>query len=152
MNATPLYATLTRVVIGLAVYELVGVNHANPYLAAFAAGITLASTALEARDTFREFTDLISEITKLLTILIFGALGTPAVLADGPVGGYVFAVLLLVLARPAAVEVSLLGSELSWSRDSPYRGSDQKALPRSFTASSSPTAAQKVQHKCSTSS
>lgn len=115
LSATPLYAALTPVVIGLAVYGLVGVTHANPYLAAFAAGITLASIAPEARDAFREFADLISEITKLLAILIFGALVTPAVLADVPLGGYVFAVLLLLLARPAAVEISLLGSELSWS-------------------------------------
>jgi NhaP-type Na+/H+ or K+/H+ antiporter len=115
LNATPLYAALTPVVVGLVIYGLVGVTHANPYLAAFAAGITLASIAPEARDAFREFADLISEVTKLLAILIFGALITPAVLADVPFGGYLFAVLLLVVARPAAVEFSLLGSELRWS-------------------------------------
>ena len=115
IGATPLYTALAPVAVGLIVFSLTAATDANPYLAAFAAGITIASVAPKARDAFHEFGELISELVKLLAILVFGALITPAVLGDVPWTGYVFAVLLLVVARPAAVEVALVGSDLHWT-------------------------------------
>lgn len=54
---------------------------------------------------------------KLLAILVFSTLISPAVLGDVGVLGYVFAVLLLVLARPLAVEIALVRSGLErWER------------------------------------
>lgn len=113
-TSTPMYAALSPVAVGLIVLGVSFATHANLYLAAFAAGITIASAAPEMRDAFHEFGELVTELLKLLAILIFGALVTPAVLADVPPLGYLFAVLMLVFARPAAVEIALLRSPLDW--------------------------------------
>jgi len=113
-SATPLYAALTPIAIAIIVYGLSATLDANLYLAAFSAGVTIASLAPQLRDSFSEFGESVAEIVKLLAIFVFGALVAPDVLADVPLGGYLFAVLLLVVARPVAVEMALLGSKLSW--------------------------------------
>jgi sodium/hydrogen antiporter len=113
-SRTPLYAALTPVAVALIVLGICVLTQANLYLAAYAAGITIATAAPEMRDAFTEVGGQVSELVKLLAILMFGALITPALLADVPLAGYVFGLLLLVFARPAAVELSLLGSGLPW--------------------------------------
>ena len=59
-------------------------THANLFLAAFAAGITVATTGQRQRETFVEFGELVAELLKLAALLVFGALITPAFLADVP--------------------------------------------------------------------
>jgi NhaP-type Na+/H+ or K+/H+ antiporter len=113
-SRTPLYASLTPVAVGLIVLGVCTVTHANLYLAAYAAGITIATAAPEMREAFAEFGGQFSELIKLLAILMFGALISPALLADVPWTGYLFGVLLLVFARPVAVELALIGSRLPW--------------------------------------
>jgi NhaP-type Na+/H+ or K+/H+ antiporter len=51
---------------------------------------------------------------KLAALLVLGALMSPSFLAEIPWSGYVFAVLVLFLARPLALALALLGSELDW--------------------------------------
>jgi NhaP-type Na+/H+ or K+/H+ antiporter len=111
---TPLYASLTPVAVALIVLGVCTVTHANLYLAAYAAGITIATAAPEMREAFHEFGAQFSELMKLLAILLFGALISPALLAIVPWTAYLFGVLLLVFARPAAVELALVGSRLPW--------------------------------------
>ncbi|WP_448002593.1 cation:proton antiporter [Agromyces bauzanensis] len=113
-SRTPLYAALTPVAVALIVLGICIVTHANLYLAAYAAGITIATVAPEMRDAFKDLGGQISELVKLLAVMMFGALISPAFLAEVPWTGYVFAVLLLIFARPAAVELSLIGSGLPW--------------------------------------
>jgi len=83
-------------------------------LAAFSAGITIASMAPELGDSFHEFGALITELLKLGAILVFGALISPSFLGEIPLSGYVFAVFALVVARPVAIGLSFLGSKLPW--------------------------------------
>ena len=109
---TSAYEALTTVSIGLIVLALAELTHANLFLAAFAAGITLATTAPELRDSFEEFGELVTELLKLVAILVFGALISPAFLAEIPVLGYVFALLAILVARPVAIAISLAGSRL----------------------------------------
>ena len=111
-SSTPLYASLGGLSIGLIVLGLASATHANLFLAAFTAGITVATLGPEVEETFTEFGELVTELLKLAAILVFGALISPAFLADIPVAGYVFAVLALVLARPLSILVSLLRSSL----------------------------------------
>lgn len=113
-SRTPLYASLTPIAVALIVLGVCTVTHANLYLAAYAAGITIATATPEMRDAFKEFGTQFSELIKLLAILLFGALISPALLADVPWTGYLFGVLLLFFARPAAVELALIGSRLPW--------------------------------------
>ncbi|UIP57459.1 cation:proton antiporter [Agromyces marinus] len=111
---TPLYASLTPVAVGLIVLGICTVTHANLYLAAYAAGITIASAAPEMRVAFRDFGGQLSELVKLFAILMFGALISPELLLSVPWTAYLFAVLLMVFARPVAVQISLIGSGLPW--------------------------------------
>lgn len=111
---TPLYASLGPIAIAIIIYGVATLTGANLYLAAFSAGITIASAAPEMKDAFIEYGEFIAEIVKLLAIFVFGALISPSVLADVSPLGYLFAVLILIVARPVAVEVALIGSKLPW--------------------------------------
>lgn len=112
--ATPLYDALGGLSIGLMVLGLAEATHANLFLAAFSAGITVATLAPAVERSFGEFGELVTELLKLAAILVFGALISPAFLAEIPPSGYVFALLALLLARPAAIFVSLLRSGLPY--------------------------------------
>ncbi|MDJ0322609.1 cation:proton antiporter [Cryobacterium sp. PH31-AA6] len=114
LAATPLYAALGPAAIAIIIYGVAVATGANLYLAAFSAGITIASAAPELRDAFIDYGEYIAEIVKLLAIFVFGALIAPSVLADVSPLGYLFAVLILVIARPLAVEAALIGSKLPW--------------------------------------
>lgn len=111
---TSTYEALSSVAVGLIVLALAELTHANLFLAAFAAGITIATVAPELRDSFQEFGELVTELLKLVAILVFGALISPVFLGEIPLLGYVFAVLALLVARPAAIVLSFLRSRLPW--------------------------------------
>lgn len=111
-STTSAYEKLSSVAVGLIVLSLSEITHANLFLAAFTAGVTIATLAPELRDSFHEFGELVTELLKLVAILVFGALISPSFLAEIPVSGYVFAVLALLVARPVAIALSFLGSRL----------------------------------------
>jgi NhaP-type Na+/H+ or K+/H+ antiporter len=115
-DTTSMYDSLTSVAVGLIVLSLAELTHANLFLAAFAAGITIATVAPQLRDSFHDFGELVTELLKLVAILVFGALISPTFLGEIPVLGYVFAVLALVVARPVAIALSFLGSRLPWQQ------------------------------------
>ncbi|MGQ1797054.1 cation:proton antiporter domain-containing protein [Kocuria oceani] len=108
---------LLTVSIGLLVLAICTATHANLFLGAFAAGITVATYGPGFREEFEQFGELLTELLKLAAILVFGALITPAFLfQEIPWTGWVFAVLALVVARPLALLVSFLGSGLPRSQ------------------------------------
>ncbi|KAA9378511.1 sodium:proton antiporter [Microbispora cellulosiformans] len=111
-SASTAYEPLNALAIGLLVLALGKATHGNLFLAAFCAGITVATFGERQRESFEHFGELIAELFKLAALLVFGALITPSLL--GAVGwtGWVFAVLALVVARPVAIWVSFLGSRL----------------------------------------
>ncbi len=73
-GAANVYEPLHGVAIGLLVYALTSALHANPFLAAFAAGVTVATRSERVRDAFEGFGAAIAELTKLAAILTFGLL------------------------------------------------------------------------------
>jgi sodium/hydrogen antiporter len=113
-STTSAYEALSSVAVGLIVLALAELTHANLFLAAFSAGVTIATLAPELRDSFHEFGELVTELLKLVAILVFGALISPAFLGEIPALGYVFAVLALLVARPIAIALSFVGSRLRW--------------------------------------
>ena len=108
------YEPLFAVAIGLIVLATASLTHANIYLAAFAAGVTVASTRPSLREEFHRFGELITELLKLATLLVFGALMSPQLFAQLNATDYLFALLALILARPAAMLLALWRSELDW--------------------------------------
>jgi NhaP-type Na+/H+ or K+/H+ antiporter len=112
-SASGRYEPLNAVAIGLVVLALAQATHANLYLAAFTAGITVATYGQRQRESFEEFGELVAELLKLAALLVFGTLITPDFLGQIPFGGWVFAVAALVVARPVALWIAFLGSKLS---------------------------------------
>lgn len=113
LKATQQLRPLLTVSIGLLVLTVATTTHANLFLAAFAAGVTVVNYRPAFREAFEQFGDLVAELLKLAAILVFGALITPDFLfREISATGWVFAALALVLARPLALFVSFLGTDL----------------------------------------
>ena len=100
--------------LGLLVLGLCLTTHANLFLGAFAAGATVATMSEQFRMEFEQLGELVAAQLKLVAVLVFGALMTPSFLVQEiSWQGWAFAVLALVLARPAALWVAFWGSGLS---------------------------------------
>ena len=112
LGATPALQPLGPFAVGVLLYAICAGTGANAYLAAFAAGSTIASVAPAARAAFEEFGDLVAELLKLAALLVFGALLSPELFSGLPAGSWVVAVLTLVLVRPATLLLSLIGARL----------------------------------------
>ncbi len=112
-SASAQYQPLNAVAIALLIFGLAEATHANLYLAAFVAGITIATWGPHQRESFEEFGEIVAELLKLAALLVFGALISPTFLSEIPIGGWVFAAIALVIPRPVALTVSFLGSGLS---------------------------------------
>ncbi|WP_433361805.1 cation:proton antiporter [Actinoplanes sp. CA-142083] len=110
--ASVAYEPLNGFAIGLLVLAVGEVTHANLFLAAFAAGITVATFGPRQRATFEHFGENIAELLKLAALLVFGALISPGFLAEISWQGWVFAILAIFVARPVALWLSFLRSGL----------------------------------------
>jgi len=108
LTAEPRLQPLGPVAIAVVVYAVCHLTHANPYLAAFAAGSTLATLDHVAAESFEPFGDLLSELTKFAALLVFGTLITPDRLSHLGWQGWLLAVVAIVLVRPASMLISLL--------------------------------------------
>ena len=100
--------------IGMLVFTVAPLTHANSYLAAFAAGITVATIEPEIRHKFEPFSGPLTELLKLGALLVFGALISPRLVQDISAADYVFAFVALVLVRPIAITIALFGSAIGW--------------------------------------
>lgn len=112
-KATVTYEPLNAFAIGLLVLSVASLTHANLFLAAFSAGITVATMSPAITSAFHQFGELVAELLKLAALLVFGALISPAFLSEIPPSGYVLAAAALFVARPVAVGLAMLGSRLT---------------------------------------
>lgn len=110
--ASAAYQPLNAVAVGLIVLAVATLTHANVFLAAFSAGITIGSLSPPMRAAFQEFGELVAELLKLAALLVFGSLISLSFLGDIGLRGYVFAALGLFAARPMALGIALLRSKL----------------------------------------
>lgn len=102
---------------GVAIYTIAQLLHANPLLAAFAGGVTIASLTPDIAERFQRWSSPLVEIGKLGAVLVFGAvLASRFVdLSDGR--AWLLGLAALILARPLALTVSLAWSgmpRLQW--------------------------------------
>ena len=112
LTAEPRLQPLGPVAIAVVVYASCHLTHANPYLAAFAAGSTLATLDHVAAEQFEPFGDLLAELTKFAALLVFGALITPDRLSHLGWQGWLLAMVAILVVRPAAMLLSLLWTPL----------------------------------------
>ena len=89
-------------------------SHANEFLAAFAAGVTVASLSEQLPKRFHAFGEILSELMKLAALLIFGSLLSPTFLSTTTWQELAFATAAIVVVRPVALLLALLGSDLPW--------------------------------------
>lgn len=113
LTAEPHLQALGPLAIAVGLYGACHLTHANPYLAAFAAGSTLATLDRVAAERYEPFGELLSEITKFAALLVFGALITPERLSHLGFGEWAVAVLAILLVRPAAMLLSLVRTDLN---------------------------------------
>jgi len=107
------FEPLFAVAIALLVLSIAVLTEANIYLAAFAAGVTVASVGPELRQEFYRFGSLVTELLKLAALLLFGV-----VMSSWPFHltwvDYLFVALALFLARPVALLIALFRSPLTY--------------------------------------
>ncbi len=113
LTAEPRLQALGPLAIAVVIYAMCDLTQANPYLAAFTAGATLATVDRVAAEAFEPFGDLLSELTKFAALLVFGVLITPDRIAYLTPGDWAVAILAILLVRPAALLVSLLRTSLT---------------------------------------
>lgn len=113
LGAEPKLQPLLPLAVGVILYAVCHLTHANPYLAAFSAGAVLASASPDGKHAFEPLGEAFAELAKFAALLVFGALLTPELFGDLSLGGYVAAVLGIVLIRPASLLISLLGTRFT---------------------------------------
>ena len=123
-------APLGPLAVAVLLFAACEATGANPYLAAFSAGITLATVSPRGSDAFAEVGELVGELAKSFALLAFGTLVSGALLGAVGVAGWVFAALTLLIGRPVPVLVSLLGSGL----DRPQRRAAAWFGPKGFAS------------------
>ncbi len=139
-SATTFYEPLNAFAVGLLVLALAMLTHANVFLAAFSAGITIATMSPELRTAFYQFGELVAELLKLAALLVFAALISLQFLGDIGVSGYLFAALALFAARPTALGIALLRSKLDRKERvaAAWAGIPLSDEPSTWSRSSSP--------------
>jgi NhaP-type Na+/H+ or K+/H+ antiporter len=111
-GVTPRYEGIYAVGFGLAAFGLADVTFGNGLIAAFVCGITLGVFEHKITERFIDFSENVSAIFQVLTFFVFGAI-IVATSYDGPMWALVlFIPFALLVARPAAVMLSLAGTKL----------------------------------------
>ena len=111
-GVTPRYEGIYAIGFGLAAFGLADVTFGNGLIAAFVCGITLGVFEHEITERFIDFSENISAIFQVLTFFVFGAI-IVATGYDGPIWALIlFIPFALLIARPAAVMLSLAGTRL----------------------------------------
>jgi NhaP-type Na+/H+ or K+/H+ antiporter len=111
-RSTDRYEALAPVAIGMLVFSLAELTGANAFLAAFAAGATVASVSPRMQEAFETFGELVSELLKLGALLLFGSLLTGDVFVGAGIAGLVYVVLTLTVGRAAPVAIALAGTRI----------------------------------------
>ena len=105
------YEGIYAVGLGIAAYGLADLTFGNGLIAAFVTGIALGATEHEIPDRFHDFAENVSTIFQVMTFFVFGAL-IVAIGFDGSIPALVaFILLALLVARPAALLISLAGTD-----------------------------------------
>jgi NhaP-type Na+/H+ or K+/H+ antiporter len=111
-SAAETYGSLIAFTIGLLVLALASLTHANPFLAAFTAGMMTETFGEDVAEKFEGLGNDLAELLKLAALMVFGSLISLRLLGSVPLSGYLFVALALFLARPIALIVSMIGSGL----------------------------------------
>lgn len=107
------HATLFIIAVALSVLAIARLTQANEYVAAFCGGIVMARRE-RTRMEFDAAGERISELLKFAALLAFGALASGINVSEVGWSGLLLGGGALVLARPVAIGLALIGTQLSW--------------------------------------
>jgi NhaP-type Na+/H+ or K+/H+ antiporter len=104
------FRPLNAFAVGLLVLAVSLALNVNIFLAAFAAGISVARLGPEVSEAFSGFGEIVTELLKLAAILIFGLELAPGLTQPLSLAEIAFIVLALFVVRMVAIEISFIGS------------------------------------------
>lgn len=100
--------------LGLVAFAAAGTVHASGFLAAYLAAVVLANSGLPHRSATRSFAEGFGWLAQIGLFVLLGLLVDPSELAPDVVPAIVIGLVLLLVARPLSVVVSLVGFRLPW--------------------------------------
>lgn len=100
--------------LGMLAFAAAGSAHASAFLAAYVAAVVLANSGLPHRSATRSFAEGSGWLAQIGLFVILGLLVSPDELLDEVVPAIVAGLVLLLLARPISVVVSLIGFRVPW--------------------------------------
>lgn len=109
-GAVGIFEPLNAFAIGLLVLSVSYITGGNIFLAAFAAGASIATFSRAVRESFEKFGELVTELLKVAALLVFGAVIEPRLFISIPGREYVFVLLAVFAVRLIAIWFSFLGS------------------------------------------
>jgi cell volume regulation protein A len=100
--------------LGMLAFAAGGAAHASGFLAAYLAAVVLANSGLPHRSATRSFAEGSGWLAQIGLFVLLGLLVSPAELLDEIPTAIVAGLVLLLLARPLSVLVSLIGFRVRW--------------------------------------
>jgi potassium/hydrogen antiporter len=110
---TGLYPLLA-VAGGVATYGAITVAGGSGFLAIYLAGVILGNSSLQAMQDIRRVNDGLAWLSQIMMFLLLGLLVTPSEFLPFALPGLLMALVLMLLARPVAVWISVVPFRLPW--------------------------------------
>lgn len=110
LGLNPIFALAS----GLLIFGAANILGGSGFLAVYLAGLILGNHAYSARQVVKQFMDGIAWLAQLAMLLVLGLLVTPTKLIPDIPEALLISFLLIFVARPAAVFISLAFEKFSW--------------------------------------
>ena len=99
---------------GVATYGATTVAGGSGFLAIYLAGVILGNSPLQSTQNIRRVNDGLAWLSQIMMFLLLGLLVTPSELPPFVLPGLLVALVLMLVARPAAVWISVLPFRMRW--------------------------------------
>ncbi|MDY6998119.1 MAG: potassium/proton antiporter, partial [Actinomycetota bacterium] len=100
--------------LGMVAFAAAGSAQASAFIAAYSASVVLANSGLPHRSATRSFAEGSGWLAQIGLFVLLGLLVTPGQLVGDIVPAVVAGLVLLLIARPVSVVVSLIGFRVPW--------------------------------------
>ncbi len=100
--------------LGMVAFAAAGSAHASGFLAAYLAAVVLANTGLPHRSATRSFAEGLGWLAQIGLFVLLGLLVDPSDLGAELAAGIVIGLVLLLIARPLSVFLSLIWFRVPW--------------------------------------
>lgn len=113
LAASEEYKAISMIAIASVLFSTCRLLHANELLAGFISGIVLGRLAPTFRDAFHDFGENLTELLKLGALFLFSGVTVGRGIDHHSAADYLFALAVLIAARPLAILVATVKSEIT---------------------------------------